>query len=45
MYERSIIHDEPMYMRPQEQSHQPDFAIICRQLTRRCCRASIAATT
>lgn len=32
VYEYSIIHDEPMYVRPQEQSHQPALARVCRQL-------------
>jgi len=32
IYEYSIIHDEPMYVRPQEQSHQPALTRVCRQL-------------
>jgi hypothetical protein len=32
IYEYSIINDEPMYVRPQEQSHQPALARVSRQL-------------
>jgi len=32
IYEYSIIHDEPVYVRPQEHSHQPALARVCRQL-------------
>jgi hypothetical protein len=32
IYEYSIINDEPMYVRSQEQSHQPALARVCWQL-------------
>lgn len=30
--EYSVIHDEPLYVRPKENSHQPAIARVCREL-------------